>query len=485
MPEPLILVVDDEAAQRDILGGLLRKQGYAVREVPSGAAALAVLRAEPVDLILTDVKMSRMSGLELLREARALNPELPVVVLTAYGSVTDAVAAMRDGAVDYLTKPVDIDAVLHRVRKVLEGQQLLTENRALREALRGRYRLEGIVAESGKMQEVLSVVHRVAPSHTTVLICGESGTGKELIAQAIHYQSPRSGRPLVKVNCAALPEALLESELFGHVRGAFTGAVADRPGRFEVADGGTLFLDEIGAISPAVQAKLLRVLQEREFERVGASRTMKVDVRLIAATNRDLEAGVREQRFREDLYYRLNVVSILVPPLRERREDILPLLDHFVKKYAAANGKAIRGLTREARDAFLKYEYPGNIRELENLVERAVVLTRGEAIDVEDLPVALHAAGEESGPVAIPGSLPAELETLERRMIEDALARTDGVQTRAAELLGIGERALRYKMKKLGLKDTATLQTLEVLKMRYARGEITKEDFDRIKQDIA
>jgi two-component system NtrC family response regulator len=454
----LILVVDDEAAQRDILGGLLRKQGYAVREVPSGAAALAVLRAEPVDLILTDVKMPAMSGLELLREARALNPELPVVVLTAYGNVADAVVAMRDGAVDYLTKPVDIDAVLHRVRKVLEGQQLLAENRALREALRGRYRVEGIVAESWKMQEVLSLVQRVAPSNTTVLICGESGTGKELIAQAIHYQSPRSGRPLVTVNCAALPDALLESELFGHVKGAFTGAVSDRAGRFEAADGGTIFLDEIGELSPAVQAKLLRVLQEREFERVGTNRTVKVDVRLLTATNQDLERAVREQRFREDLYFRLNVVSIRIPPLRERREDILPLLDHFLRTYAAANDKTIRGVTREARDWVLKYDYPGNIRELENLVERAVVLCRGEVIDLDDLPLSIREGTAATVPAPTPGSLPAELETLERRMIEDALARADGVQTRAAELLGIGERALRYKMKKLGLKDSATLQ---------------------------
>jgi len=381
-----------------------------------------------------------------------------VVVLTAYGNVADAVVAMRDGAVDYLTKPVDIDAVLHRVRKVLEGQQLLAENRALREALRGRYRVEGIVAESWKMQEVLSLVQRVAPSNTTVLICGESGTGKELIAQAIHYQSPRSGRPLVTVNCAALPDALLESELFGHVKGAFTGAVSDRAGRFEAADGGTIFLDEIGELSPAVQAKLLRVLQEREFERVGTNRTVKVDVRLLTATNQDLERAVREQRFREDLYFRLNVVSIRIPPLRERREDILPLLDHFLRTYAAANDKTIRGVTREARDWVLKYDYPGNIRELENLVERAVVLCRGEVIDLDDLPLSIREGTAATVPAPTPGSLPAELETLERRMIEDALARADGVQTRAAELLGIGERALRYKMKKLGLKDSATLQ---------------------------
>jgi two-component system NtrC family response regulator len=453
MPEERILVVDDESAQRDILGGFLRKQGYEVRDAASGPAALALLRAETVGLLITDVKMPGMSGLDLLREARALNPELPVLVLTAYGSIADAVAAMRDGAADYLTKPVDLDAVLHRVRKVLEGQQLVAENRALRDALRGKYRLEGIVAESGKMQEVLSLVHRVAPSTTTVLLRGESGTGKELIAQAIHYQSGRSARPLVKVNCAALPETLLESELFGHVKGAYTGAVADRAGRFEAAHGGTIFLDEIGDVPAPVQAKLLRVLQEWDFERVGSSRTMKVDVRVIAATNQDLEVAVREKRFREDLYFRLNVVPILIPPLRERREDIPPLLDHFLRKYAAENKRVIRGLTREARDALLKYDYPGNVQELENLIERAVVLCRGEVISLEDLPLSVQEAGEGLSPASAPGSLPAELEAVERRMIEEALARAEGVQTRAADLLGISERALRYKLKKLGFKE--------------------------------
>lgn len=443
MPEARILVVDDEAAQRDILGGFLRKQGYEVREADSGAAALGLLRAEMVDLVLTDVRMPGMSGLDLLREGRALNPELPVVVMTAYGTIADAVAAMRDGAVDYLTKPVDLDALLLRVRKVLERQQLVAENRALREALRGRYRLEGIVAESGKMQEVLSLVHRVSSSPATILIRGESGTGKELIAQAIHYQSGRSGRPLVKVNCAALPETLLESELFGHVKGAFTGAVTDRPGRFEAAHGGTIFLDEIGDVPLGLQAKLLRVLQEREFERLGSNRTVKVDARVIAATNQDLETAVRENRFREDLYFRLNVVPILIPPLRERREDIPPLLDHFLRKYATENAKGIRGLAREARDALLRYDYPGNIRELENIIEHAVVLCRADVIGLEDLPFGVQESGEGPSPASSPGSLPAELETLERRMIEDALARSEGVQTRAAEFLGISERALR------------------------------------------
>ncbi len=447
-----ILIVDDEPAQREMAGGFLRKQGFQVALAGSGPEALELLRREPVDLLLTDHRMPGMSGHDLLVEARRLNPELPVVMMTAYGSIGSAVAAMKAGAYDYLTKPIDLDALLHLVRKVHERQRLLVENRELRERLRGRYRLEGIVAESGKMQEVLSVVHRVAASTATVLIRGESGTGKELIAQAIHYQSPRAEGHLVKVNCAALPETLLESELFGYVRGAFTGAVADKPGRFEAAHGGTIFLDEIGDISGAVQAKLLRVLQEREFERVGSNRPVKVDVRVVAATNQDLEAAVREKRFREDLYFRLNVVPIHIPPLRERREDILPLVETFLKKYAAENKKPIRGLTREARHALLTYDYPGNVRELENAVERAVVLARADVIDVEDLPLALQGAADVAAAQPGPDSLPARVEALERQLIEEALSRAGGVQTRAAELLGIGERALRYKLRKLGLK---------------------------------
>jgi DNA-binding NtrC family response regulator len=453
-----VLIVDDEAAQREMAGGFLRKQGFDVALAAGGPEALEVLRREPVGLLLTDYRMPGMSGLELVAEARRLNPELPVVVMTAYGSIENAVAAMKAGAYDYLTKPIHLEALLHLVRKAHERERLLVENRELKERLHGRYRLEGIVAESGKMQEALSIVHRVAPSTATVLIRGESGTGKELIAQAIHYQSPRAEGPLVKVNCAALPETLLESELFGHVRGAFTGAVADKPGRFEAAHGGTVFLDEIGDVSPAVQAKLLRVLQEKEFERVGSNRPVKVDVRVVAATNQDLDAAVREKQFREDLYFRLNVVSIPIPPLRERREDILPLAEAFLKKYAAENDKPIRGLTREARHALLAYEYPGNVRELENAVERAVVLTRSDAIDLEDLPLAFHDAVAAPAEAPQADSLPGQLEALERRLIEDALARAGGVQTRAAELLGIGERALRYKLHKLGLKGDGDVQ---------------------------
>jgi two-component system NtrC family response regulator len=443
-----VLVVDDESAQRELVGGFLRKHGFEVSEASDGVAALERFRKEPFDLILADQKMPGLSGLELLAGARAVSPEVAVIVMTAYGTIETAVAAIKSGAADYLTKPLNLDELLHRIGQVRERQRLLRENRELREALQERHRVAGIIGESGRMQEVLSLVRRVAESDATVLIQGESGTGKELIAKAIHYASPRAGAPLVSVNCAALPETLLESELFGHEKGAFTGAVSARKGRFELADGGSLFLDEIGDLPLHLQVKLLRVLQEREFERVGSSRPIAIDVRLLAATHRDLEALVRAGRFRDDLYYRVNVVTISLPPLRERREDIPPLLDRFVEKFARQNGKQISGVTREAREALLRYDYPGNVRELENLVERAVVLTRDEVIGLEDLPLSVK---ETERVVSDGPSLPAVVEGLERRMIREALARADGVQTRAAEMLGISERVLRYKLKKYGL----------------------------------
>jgi len=441
-------VVDDEPAQRELVGGFLRKQGFDVAEAPDGRTALERFRKEPFDLLLTDQKMPGLSGLELLEAARAVTPAVAVIIMTAYGTIETAVAAIKGGAADYLTKPLNLDELLHRIAQVRERQRLIMENRELREALQERHRVEGIIGESGRMQEVLSLVRRVAGSDATILIQGESGTGKELIARAIHYASPRAGAPLVSVNCAALPETLLESELFGHEKGAFTGAVAARKGRFELADGGSLFLDEIGDLPLHLQVKLLRVLQEREFERVGSSRPVAVNVRLLAATHRDLEALVRAGRFRDDLYYRINVVSISLPPLRERREDIPLLLDHFVEKFSRRNGKRIGGLTREAREALLRYDYPGNVRELENLVERAVILTRDEVIGLEDLPLGVkEREGETSGET----SLTVLVEGLERRMIREALARADGVQTQAAEILGISERVLRYKLKKYGL----------------------------------
>ena len=443
-----ILVVDDEPAQRELVAGFLRKQGFDVVEAAGGGEAVTRFKREPFDLILTDQRMPDLSGLDVLEAVRSASPETAVVIMTAYGTIETAVDAIKAGAADYLTKPLNLDELLHRVHRVRERHHLVRENRELREALTERHRVEGIVGDSGQMQEVLSLVRRVAPSDATVLIRGESGTGKELIARALHYASPRAAGPLVKVNCAALAESLLEAELFGHEKGAFTGAIASRKGRFELADGGSIFLDEIGDLPPHLQVKLLRVLQEREFERVGSSRPVKVDVRLLAATHRNLEALVREGRFRDDLYYRINVVTIMLPPLRERREDLPPLIDHFLRTFAEKNGKTVRGITREAREALLRYDYPGNIRELENLMERAVVLTRDEVIGVEDLPLTLEAPAAQSGEGA---GLIAAVEGLERRMMREALAKAEGTQTRAAELLGISERVLRYKLRKYGL----------------------------------
>ena len=448
MAEPFrILVVDDEPAQRELVAGFLAKQGFEVSQAAGGEAALGRFKQEPFDLVLTDQKMPDLSGLQVLEGVRAMTPETAVIIMTAYGTIETAVSAIKAGAADYLTKPLNLDELLHRIHRVRERQHLLSENRELREALAERHRVEGIIGESGPMQEALSLVRRVAPSDATVLIRGESGTGKELIAKAIHYASPRAAGPLVKVNCAALAESLLEAELFGHEKGAFTGAIATRKGRFELAEGGSLFLDEIGDLPAHLQVKLLRVLQEREFERVGSSRPITVNVRLLAATHRDLEVLVREGRFRDDLYYRINVVTVTLPPLRERRDDLPLLIDHFVRTFAAKNGKPIDGLTRAARETLLRYDYPGNVRELENLIERAVVLTRDEVIGVADLPLTLR----DPAPEPAGSGLVAAVEGLERRLMREALVRAGGVQTRAAELLGISERVLRYKLKKYGL----------------------------------
>jgi DNA-binding NtrC family response regulator len=444
-----ILVVDDEANQRELVSGYLKKQGFEVFTAAGGEPALEIFRQAPMELILTDQRMPGLSGLDLLKAAREINPETQVIVMTAYGKVESAVEAMKAGAADYLAKPLHLEELRQKIQRIVEQHRLYAENRALREELRSRHRIEGIIGESGQMVEVISLVQRVAASEATVLIRGESGTGKELIAKAIHYASPRAARPLVRVNCAALPENLLESELFGHEKGSFTGAVASRKGRFELADTGTLFLDEIGDLPLHLQAKLLRVLQEREFERVGSSQPIKVNVRILSATHRDLESLMRAGQFRDDLYYRLNVVTILIPPLRERRQDLPALMDHFLKFFAAKNGKTLRGFSREARDALLRYDYPGNVRELENLIERAVVLSRGDLIGRGDLPLTVEAPEASGEP---PAQLTAAVEGLERRMIKNALARASGVQTRAADLLGITERALRYKLKKYGLQ---------------------------------
>ena len=445
-----ILVVDDEPAQLELLSGFLTKQGFETVLAESAEKALAIFRRDAVDLVVTDQKMPDMSGLDLVKAMRAINPEASVIVITAYGTVDTAVAAIKSGAADYLTKPVNLDELLYRVEQVRERHRLLTENRELREALQTHRRIDGVIGEGGRMLEVFSLVRRVASSEATVLIRGESGTGKELIAKAIHYGSPRASGPMIRVNCAALPETLLESELFGHEKGAFTGAFAARKGRFELADGGTLFLDEIGDLPLPLQAKLLRVLQEKEFERLGSSKPVRVNVRILAATHWDLEALLKAGQFREDLYYRLNVVTITLPALRERREDLPLLMDHFLRLFAEKNQKTIRGFTEDAREMLLRYDYPGNVRELENIIERAVVLSRDDVIGRADLPLTTHNVEGEENEQA---SLPAVVEGVERRMIREALARSGGIQTRAAELLGISERALRYKLDKYGLYE--------------------------------
>ena len=445
-----VMVVDDERTQLEFVGGFLRKAGFEVVLMESAAHAVERFRKEPFDLVLTDQRMPEMSGLDLLTQCRGVDPEVAVIIMTAYGSIETAVSAMKEGATDYLTKPLNLEELLLRIERVKRSHQLVRENTELRAALQERHRIEGIIGESGQMQEVLDLVRRVAPSDATVLLRGESGTGKELIAKAIHYASVRRSGPLVKVNCAALPETLLESELFGHEKGAFTGAFAMRKGRFEIADGGTLFLDEIGDLPAHLQAKLLRVLQEREFERVGSNRAITTDVRIITATHSDLEQLMREGSFREDLYYRLNVVTIILPPLRERRQDLSALIEHFLRKFAEKNGKTIQGFSREARDALLRYDYPGNVRELENLVERAIVLTRDDVVSLGELPLTIK---ETRTNLDDQTNLSAVVEGMERRMIVEALEAGGGVQTKAADNLGISERALRYKLRKYGLRD--------------------------------
>jgi len=448
--EHLILVVDDEQAQRTVLAGFLRKRGFDVLQASGVAEALSQVAARAVDLVLTDLRMSDGTGLDVLIGVRKINPEVAVVVMTAFGTVASAVDAMKQGASDYLTKPIDLDELDVLIARTLERRALIAENRELRQQLEKRHRLAGVETENPRMAEAINTAARAAASRATILIRGESGTGKELMARAIHYASPRARGPLVAVNVAALPDTLIESELFGHERGAFTGADREHRGRFELADGGTLFLDEIGDLPKGTQVKLLRVLQEQSFERLGGSRTLQVDVRVIAATSRDLEAMVSRGEFREDLYYRLNVVSVDIPPLRERREDIPALVRLFLSRFAGERTDPVSEVSREAMDLLVKYEYPGNVRELENLVHRAVVLTRDRTLTTADLPirVARAKAGGTTGEAATFVERVAEFE---RSLIVDALDRAGGVQTRAARALGMSERHLRYKLRKYRL----------------------------------
>jgi len=443
VPKSRILVVDDEANARTALAELLRDEGYAVDTAADAFKALGKLDSFGPHVVLTDLKMPGMDGIEMMKKIDERDAKPAVVVMTAFGAVDSAVQAMRAGAVDYLTKPLNFDELLIVTQRALEQRGLQAEAVRLRERLVDRVRVGRIIGASPAMQSVFKMIDQVAPSRASVMITGESGTGKELVAEAIHQQSNRAKGPFIALHCAALTETLLESELFGHERGAFTGATARKDGRFQLAHGGTLFLDEIGEISPSVQVKLLRFLQEREFERVGGTQTVQVDVRILAATNRDLSAQVEEGSFRDDLYYRLNVVNIDVPGLRDRRSDIPVLAEHFLRKYAKENEKDIAGFASDAMEVLSQHDWPGNVRELENAIERAVVMARGSLLETQHLPASVRPTSSSNGMPQIPGC---RLEDVEQYTILKTLEATGGSTSRAAEILGISVRKIQYKL---------------------------------------
>ena len=459
-----ILVVDDEEILQDVLGLLLRKEGYRPIAARTGEEALLLFDKEPIDLVLLDVMLPGMSGMDVLRQIRQRDPEQVVVVITAYSSIEGAIEAMRQGAFHYVPKPFKNEEVLLTIRKGLEQRRLTQENRELREQLGRRYGLDNIIGKSQPMQQVFDLIRLSAPSKSNILILGESGTGKELVAKAIHHHSRRSDGPFVTVNSGSMPPDLLESTLFGHVKGAFTGAIAAKKGLFELADGGSIFFDEIGNIPPDTQAKLLRVIQEKEFMRLGGVETIKVDVRIIAATNAHLENLVQQGAFREDLYYRLNVITIHLPPLRKRAEDIPLLARHFLRLYAEENGKVISEIAPGAMERLIDYRWPGNVRELENAIERAVVLSPGETIDLELLPPAVRSPNG-TAPAAANGPLPDlgtsfwdSVSAYERQLIVRALHAAGGVQKRAAEILQVKPTTLHEMMKRLSI-TAETLST--------------------------
>lgn len=451
-----ILIIDDDEPGRQVMELLLKKAGFAPFSASDGAQGVALVRKGRADLVLVDLFLPDKSGIEILREIRQVAPGLEVVVITGHASPETAVQAMKEGAFDYITKPINFEELKIVIAKALEKQRLLSENVYLRKQLQERFQFGSIIGGSAAMQRLFERMQRIVKTDSTVLIFGESGTGKELVAKALQHNGRRKGRAFVAVNCAAIPETLLESELFGHAKGAFTGAVRDKIGKFEAANHGTIFLDEIGTMPMHLQSKLLRVLQEQEVERVGSNKQIKLDVRVISATNADLEEQVRQGSFREDLFYRLNVIPVKLPPLRERREDLLPLVSHFLDKFCHLMGRPLMNLNKPALDAFERYHWPGNVRELENVVERLVALTEQDTIGPDDLPVEITEASDRPKGVCLDLSpegidMPAAIEELERKMISKALQMSDGVKARAAALLGLNRTTLVEKMKRLGV----------------------------------
>ena len=447
-----IIIVDDEPTHLKMLEAVLTADGFEVRKADDGQTAIQAVEERFYDLILMDVRMTRMDGIEALKRIREISPGIPVIIMTAYASVNTAVEALKSGAYDYLTKPLDIDELKILVQKALRHQQLEKENIFLKEQLKDRFDFSNIIGQSDMMLQLFETMSLVAPSNATVLITGESGTGKEIIANALHQNSLRREKPLIKVNCAALPETLLESELFGHKKGAFTGALTSRQGRFQLAHEGTIFLDEIAEMAPSTQAKILRVLQEREFEPLGGSSTVKVDTRVIVATNKDLTSEIQEGRFREDLYFRVNVVMLNVPPLRERREDVPLLADFFLKQYARKNQRLIKGFTPLATDLLMRYDWPGNVRELENVTERSVIMARGDLITPDEFPETLRSLDPDLKKTSVDLSPGRSLKAVEKEMILRTLEDTNGNRTHAAKILGISRRTLQLKLKDYGTR---------------------------------
>ena len=453
-PKARLLVVDDEQSMREFLEGFLRREGYDVSTAADVDTALSYLESDEIDLVITDMQMPEKTGIDLIIETRELSPETAMIVVTGFGTTDGAISAMREGACDYLTKPFKVEELRIVIAKALEKKLLSNENRRLKEEHPSQSRSRNIIGHSRVMQEVHELIGQVAETKTNVLVYGESGTGKELVARAIHDQSPRSGKPFVAINCGAIPENLIESELFGHVKGAFTGALQNKDGLFEAATGGTLFLDEIGELSHPLQVKLLRALQEKSIRRVGDTADRKIDVRIVSATNRRLEDEVAAGRFREDVYYRLNVIQLTLPPLRDRPEDIPLLAQHFIRRFADEIGKEVEGMDGEAFDMLSTYGFPGNVRELENLIERAVALARGPVIGTSLLPPTVTANPSASaGPISRIGDEGVDLEALvatyERSLLTEALSKTGGIKKRAARLLGISFRSFRYRLEKL------------------------------------